>query len=157
LHASDRIETRGAQRAHRDQCPELRRPLRGRGRPAADARRPGAVRFGGRHAAVRVHRHVCARLPGGGMAGWLGDRHRRLVIAAVGVGMWSVATIGSGLAPSVIADLYPRESRGRALALFSAAIPVGTAFGYVLGGAIGTAWGWRAAFLVAGIPGLVLG
>ena len=113
-------------------------------------------------------------------AGWLGDRHPRLVISAIGVGVWSLATIGSGLAPtyaallaaravtgvgeasysvvtpSVIADLYPPERRGRALALFYAAIPMGTALGYVVGGAIGTAWGWRSAFLVAGAPGALL-
>ena len=58
--------------------------------------------------------------------------------------------------PSVIADLYPSERRGRALAIFYAAIPCGTALGYGLGGAIGAAWGWRAAFLIAGAPGAVL-
>jgi MFS family permease len=114
------------------------------------------------------------------VTGWLGDRYRRLVLASVGVAVWSVATVGSGLAPtfavllvaraitgvgeasyavvtpSLIADLYPPDRRGRALAVFYAAIPVGTALGYVAGGAVGTAWSWRAAFLLAGAPGAVL-
>jgi MFS transporter, Spinster family, sphingosine-1-phosphate transporter len=114
------------------------------------------------------------------LTGWLGDRYRRLALAAAGVAVWSVATVGSGLAPSygilllaraitgvgeasyavvtpsLIADLYPAERRGRALAVFYAAIPVGTALGYVAGGAVGAAWNWRAAFLMAGLPGAVL-
>jgi predicted MFS family arabinose efflux permease len=42
------------------------------------------------------------------------------------------------------------------LAIFSMAIPVGSALGYVLGGAVGFRWGWRHAFFLAGLPGLVL-
>jgi MFS family permease len=112
--------------------------------------------------------------------GWLGDRGGRLRLAAVGVVVWSLATFGSGLAPtfavlllaralvgigeasygvitpSLISDLYPASHRGRALAIFYAAIPVGSALGYMLGGAIGTAFGWRTAFFAAGGPGLLL-
>jgi MFS family permease len=112
--------------------------------------------------------------------GWLGDTRTRLRLAAAGVLIWSLATVGSGLAPSfaallaaralvgvgeasyavvtpsLIADLYPPERRGRALAIFYAAIPGGTALGYMLGGAIGAHHGWRAAFFVGGAPGLVL-
>ena len=58
--------------------------------------------------------------------------------------------------PSLLSDLYPPERRGRALATFYAAIPVGTALGYAVGGTIGSNFGWRAAFLVAGVPGLLL-
>jgi MFS family permease len=112
--------------------------------------------------------------------GWLGDSRPRLRLAAAGVALWSVATIGSGLAgsfmalllaralvgvgeasyavvtPSLISDLYPAERRGRALAVFYAAIPAGTALGYMLGGIIGAHYGWPAAFFVGGGPGLVL-
>jgi predicted MFS family arabinose efflux permease len=114
------------------------------------------------------------------IAGWGGDRHARLPIAAAGVVVWSVAVTASGLAPtyalllvaravtgvgeagyavvtpSLLSDLYPPERRGRALATFYAAIPVGTALGYAVGGTIGSNFGWRAAFLVAGVPGLLL-
>src|SRR5687767_5029910 len=97
--------------------------------------------------------------------GWLGDRRARLHMAAAGVAIWSAATFGSGLAPtfawlllaralvgigeasyavvtpSLISDLYPAERRGRALAIFYAAMPVGTALGYMLGGRIGSSFG----------------
>ncbi len=114
------------------------------------------------------------------LIGSLGDRHSRLRMAAAGVAIWSAATFASGLAggfatlllaravvgigeasygvvtPSIISDLYPAERRGRMLAIFYAAIPVGTALGYMLGGQIGADHGWRAAFFVAGAPGLLL-
>jgi MFS transporter, Spinster family, sphingosine-1-phosphate transporter len=113
--------------------------------------------------------------------GLLGDRMHRLRLAVFGVAVWSAATFGSGLAtgfatlliarclvgvgeasyavvtPSVISDLYPAERRGRAMALFYAAMPVGSAVGYMLGGAIGEHSGWRNAYFVAGGPGLLLG
>jgi predicted MFS family arabinose efflux permease len=112
--------------------------------------------------------------------GWLGDRRARFPLAAIGVFVWSAATFASGLAPnyplllvaraltavgeasytvvtpSLISDYYPVERRGRALALFYAAIPIGSAVGVMLGGAINAHWGWRAAFYVAGAPGAAL-
>jgi MFS family permease len=114
------------------------------------------------------------------VAGWLGDRQSRLRLAGAGVLVWSLATVGSGLAPtyallliaraatgvgeasygvvtpSLLADHYPPERRARILGVFYAAIPVGTALGYIAGGTIGEAFGWRAAFLVAGVPGIAL-
>src|SRR5262245_123594 len=114
------------------------------------------------------------------LAGWLGDRWARLRLAAAGVLIWSVATIASGLAPtygallvartvigvgeasyaivtpSLLSDYYPPERRTRVFALFYAAIPIGTAIGYALGGTIGSHFGWRTAFLFAGLPGAVL-
>jgi MFS family permease len=112
--------------------------------------------------------------------GWLGDRHPRLRLAAIGVVIWSAATFGSGLAPtfgwlllaralvgvgeasysvvtpSLIADLYPSERRGRALAVFYSALAVGPALGYIVGGWIGKGHGWRYAFFVGGGPGFLL-
>ncbi|HET9707052.1 MAG TPA: MFS transporter, partial [Gemmatimonadales bacterium] len=61
-------------------------------------------------------------------------------------------TIGPGL----LADHFPPRSRGRALAVFFMAIPVGAALGYMIGGFVDNQWGWRRAFFVAGIPGLLL-
>lgn len=111
------------------------------------------------------------------LAGWLGDRQSRLGLAATGVFVWSVATAASGLAPtyallllaravigvgeasyavvtpSLLADCYPSDRRARTLGIFYAAIPVGTALGYILGGVIGEWHGWRAAFFIAGAPG----
>ncbi len=42
------------------------------------------------------------------------------------------------------------------MAVFFAAIPIGSALGYVVGGLVDHAWGWRAAFFVAGAPGILL-
>jgi MFS transporter, Spinster family, sphingosine-1-phosphate transporter len=58
--------------------------------------------------------------------------------------------------PSLLSDYFPRDQRGRVMAIFFCAIPVGTALGYVVGGLMGEHFGWRNAFFVAGIPGLAL-
>ncbi len=112
--------------------------------------------------------------------GTLGDRGRRPRLIAAGVAIWSLATFLGGFArgfatlfaaratvgvgeaaygsvsPALLADYFPAAKRGRVLAIFSAAIPIGTAAGYVLGGQINHLYGWRAAFFVAGLPGLLL-
>jgi MFS family permease len=72
--------------------------------------------------------------------------------AAVGIGESAYGTIS----PALLADYFPRSRRGRVFAVFFMAIPVGSALGYVLGGQIDQAYGWRAAFFAAGIPGLFL-
>jgi MFS family permease len=72
--------------------------------------------------------------------------------ALVGVGEASYATI----APTLIDDLAPPEKKGSWLAIFYAAMPIGAALGYVTGGIVEKSHGWRAAFFVAGGPGLVL-
>src|SRR5437867_53893 len=113
-------------------------------------------------------------------AGWLGDVGSRLRLAAIGVFVWSLATVASGLAPtygwlllaravigvgeasyavvtpSLLSDCYPAERRARMLGVFYAAIPIGAALGYIVGGVIGEAHGWRTAFFIAGAPGAVL-
>ena len=61
------------------------------------------------------------------------------------------------LAQPFLAEQYPKEKRATILALFGLALPVGAALGYFLGGVIGGAWGWRAAFLWVGLPGALLG
>jgi MFS family permease len=115
-----------------------------------------------------------------GPAGWLGDYSNRLRVVATGVFVWSIATVASGLAPtyawlllaravigigeasyavvtpSLLSDCYPAERRATVLGIFYAAIPVGSALGYIVGGVIGEAHGWRAAFFVAGAPGAAL-
>ena len=112
--------------------------------------------------------------------GALGDRLRRTRLIAFGVALWSLATATAGLAgsfimlfaaratvgigeaaygtiaPTVLADYYAPGRRGRIMAIFACAIPIGSALGFILGGLVDTHFGWRAAFLVAGVPGLVL-
>ena len=58
--------------------------------------------------------------------------------------------------PALLADCFAVARRGRVFAVFNMAIPVGSALGYVLGGLIGHHFGWRAAFFVAGAPGMLL-
>jgi predicted MFS family arabinose efflux permease len=115
------------------------------------------------------------------VTGWLGDRFPRRFLVGSGVLLWSIATVASGLAatyrqlltarsfigigeagfgavsPTIISDLFPKERRGRMLAYFYVAIPVGSAIGYLLGGAVGASHGWRMACFVAGAPGILLG
>lgn len=112
--------------------------------------------------------------------GWLGDHGNRLRLAAGGVVVWSLATALAGFAgsyrtllaaraavgigeasfgtvsPGLVADFFPKERRGRVLAWFYLAIPVGSALGYILGGLLGQNFGWHAAFLMVGLPGLLL-
>lgn len=114
------------------------------------------------------------------LAGWLGDRVQRRRIVAASVAAWSLATLGSAwapdvatllvmrglvgigeagyatVAPSMIADLFHPAQRGRKLSWFYLAIPLGSALGYLVGGAVGEPYGWRAAFMVASVPGLLL-
>src|SRR5256885_4529371 len=72
--------------------------------------------------------------------------------AAVGVGEAAYGTIS----PALLADYFPRARRGRVFAVFFAAIPIGSALGYIVGGLVDQYFGWRQAFFVAGVPGLVL-
>jgi len=114
--------------------------------------------------------------------GWLADRYSRWLLVSLGVIVWSIASGLSGLAdgitvmlltrifvgvgeaaygpaaPTIISDLYAVERRGRVMACFYAAIPVGSALGFLLGGLVlklGYSWHW--AFFVVVPPGIVVG
>jgi MFS family permease len=114
------------------------------------------------------------------LAGLLGDRVPRTWLIAGGVGIWSAATVASGLAdsyhhlliarafigigeagyatvaPSLISDLFERDRRGTMLSVFYAATPIGAALGFAVGGYMAIHHGWRQAFFLAGAPGLLL-
>jgi MFS family permease len=77
-----------------------------------------------------------------------------LVLARIGVGIGEAA--GSPATVSVIADYFPRERRASAMAIYSLAVPLGAFLGGSAGGYVAYHWGWRAAFLIVGIPGVVL-
>ena len=83
----------------------------------------------------------------GGFAALLASR------AIIGVGEAAYATVG----PSILGDWFPPQRRSTVLAIFYAAIPVGSALGFLVGGLVSESLGWRAAFFVAGGPGLLLG
>jgi predicted MFS family arabinose efflux permease len=72
--------------------------------------------------------------------------------ASVGIGEASYGTI----APALLADFFPRSRRGRVMALFFLATPVGSALGYLFGGTLGQSLGWRNTFFLVGFPGLAL-
>ncbi len=112
--------------------------------------------------------------------GMLGDRVARNRLIAVGVAIWGAATFLSGLARSyaalfftralvgvgeasygptgtaMVSDLFPKSQRGLVNGIFNAAIPLGGAIGVATGGLVGSRFGWRAAFLLVGVPSLVL-
>jgi len=78
----------------------------------------------------------------------------QLLIARAGVGIGEAAY--ASISPALLSDYFPRALRGRAFAVFYVAIPVGSAAGFLLGGALERAFGWRAAFYAVGLPGIVL-
>ncbi|MGB7926104.1 MAG: MFS transporter [Pyrinomonadaceae bacterium] len=71
--------------------------------------------------------------------------------AIVGVGESSYSTI----TPSLIADYFPPQRRATALGVFQAAIPMGFALGFVIGGLLASYFGWRMAFMIVGVPGIL--
>ena len=114
--------------------------------------------------------------------GRLGDTMSRWLLVGMAVILWSLATGGTGLAtgylilfftrclvgvgeaaygpvaPAMLSDMYPVDHRGRVMSWFYVAIPVGSALGFVIGSQVAeTSLGWRGAFYLAVIPGIVLG
>lgn len=132
---------------------------------------------------------------GAPLFGRLAEKRSRWMLIGIGVILWSLASGASGLAgaffallltrcfvgigeaaygpvaPALISDFYPVKVRGQVLAWFYMAIPVGSALGYVVGGAVSRSaigdWGaqwlgvhaesWRWAFYLLVLPGLILG
>jgi MFS family permease len=113
--------------------------------------------------------------------GYLGDRYRRGRLIALGITIWSLATAGAGIAasfgqlliarsavgigeanyatiaPGLLSDFFVKHRRGMVMSIFFAAIPLGTAFGYLLGGHFGSPdhLGWRHTLYLVGLPGLL--
>ena len=111
--------------------------------------------------------------------GRLADKIGRKKILSAGVFAWSLLTAASGLAQnfwhifalrlgvgvgeascapaatSLIGDLFPASWRAKALAIFMLGLPVGVALSFAVSGTIAKEYGWRAAFFVAGIPGIL--
>jgi MFS family permease len=130
------------------------------------------VRFGVLSASFMIVYTVVSLL-----MGWMGDRYNRRMLLSAGVGLWSLATVGTAfsenfaqmffwrallgvgegtygaIAPALLSDLFPPRYRGRAIGLYQLALPLGGALGYGIGGWIGQHWQWRAAFWVVGLPG----
>ena len=112
--------------------------------------------------------------------GWLGDTRNRAKILSFGAALWSLSTFFTGFAKNFqvlmssrfflgigesaftttaipfLSDFFAPQKRGRILAIFSSALPVGAALGYILGGVLGSTVGWRMAFFIVGVPGLLM-
>jgi len=111
--------------------------------------------------------------------GRLSDRSSRKRILSVAVLVWSALTsisaitrsywqmfatrLGVGVgeaacapaATSLIGDLYPAARRARALSIFMLGLPIGIALSYLVSSFVAHTYGWRAAFFVAGVPGVI--
>ncbi|NOT61338.1 MAG: MFS transporter, partial [Acidobacteria bacterium] len=113
--------------------------------------------------------------------GYLGDRYRRGRLVAFGIVIWSLATAAAGIAtnfiqlllsrsavgigeanyatiaPGLLSDFFIKARRGLVMSIFFAAIPVGTAIGYLSGGYLGAPerMGWRHTLFLVGLPGLL--
>ncbi len=110
----------------------------------------------------------------------LADRANRVSIISVALVVWSgmtaacgmaqnflqmlLARIGVGIgeagcsppAHSLIADYFPPDKRASALSIYALGIPIGSILGLLAGGWIAEIYGWRAAFFIVGIPGILL-
>lgn len=110
----------------------------------------------------------------------LADRKNRVTIIAVALSLWSgltalsgacqnftqlaIARVGVGIgeaggsppAHSLISDYFPKEKRAGALAFYAMGIPIGIAFAFLGGGWLTESFGWRTAFVVVGLPGIIV-
>lgn len=108
------------------------------------------------------------------------ERHNRMTILAICLGIWSAMTAACGFAVnyatlvaarigvsigeagctppanSVISDYFPADRRASALSIYALGIPIGSMIAAVGGGWIATHVGWREAFIWLGVPGVVL-
>ena len=96
------------------------------------------------------------------LAGWsaftaisgFAQNFTQLALARVGVGIGEAG--GSPPAHSLLSDLYPKEERAGALAVYAMGIPIGVTLAYLGGGWVMANFSWREAFIVVGLPGVVL-
>jgi predicted MFS family arabinose efflux permease len=111
---------------------------------------------------------------------WLADQFNRRNIIAIAMALWSAMTALCGMATgfaslfltrvgvgvgeaggmppsySLISDYFPPERRGLALAVLGMGVPLGVLVGFLVGGWVNEFFGWRTAFMVVGIPGVIL-
>ena len=112
----------------------------------------------GRWADVGVRRTIVATILGfwsfmtclGGVA----QSYLQLALTRIGVAIGEAGA--SPAAQSMVADLYPLAQRGRALAIMSAFGSLGIFFSLFLGGWLSDTVGWRMAFVLVGLPGLLV-
>lgn len=111
---------------------------------------------------------------------WIADRYNRRNLLAISITVWSAMTAMCGLAagytqlllarigvgigeaggtPScnaIVADYFPADRRAMAMTIFALGAPIGAWLGADLAGAVAAEYGWRSAFFVLGVPGILL-
>ena len=78
----------------------------------------------------------------------------QLALARIGVGIGEAGS--SPPSHSMIADLYPKEKRSSAMSIYALGVYLGIMIGFIVGGFVAQWWGWRAAFFVVGLPGILI-
>jgi len=113
--------------------------------------------------------------------GFFADRFSRKAIIAIGILLWSVATLAGGFAStflfflipraivglgeaayapaaqSMISGAFPQERRAIAQAIFASGMLLGGAAGHALGGIIAQRYGWQEALFIVAFAGIVPG
>ncbi len=84
----------------------------------------------------------------------LAQNYLQLLLARIGVGVGEAG--GSPPSHSMISDIFSPERRAGAIGFYSTGVNIGILFGFLLGGWINEFFGWRVAFFVVGVPGLIL-
>lgn len=84
----------------------------------------------------------------------LSQNYIHLLLARIGVGVGEAG--GSPPAHSMISDVFPEKERATALSIYSIGIYIGILTGFALGGVIAETFGWRMAFFVVGLPGILV-
>ena len=111
---------------------------------------------------------------------WMADRYNRRNIVSVAIGLWSLMTALCGMATgfislflarigvgigeaggspptfSLISDYVKPERRSTVFAILNSSTPIGVFVGFKVGGWVNEFFGWRAAFLIVGIPGIIV-
>ncbi len=82
------------------------------------------------------------------------QNYTQLVLARIGVGVGEAGCTPP--AHSLISDIHPKEKRASALAFYSLGVPIGAVLGTIAGGTMADAFGWRWAFVICGLPGLII-
>ena len=110
----------------------------------------------------------------------IADRSNRRNIVAIAIGLWSFMTAISGFVQnygqllaarvgvgvgeaggsppphSIVSDIFPPERRASALAFYSTGVNLGILFGFLFGCWLNEFFGWRVAFVVVGVPGILI-
>lgn len=82
------------------------------------------------------------------------QNYTQLLLARIGVGVGEAG--GSPPSHAIISDIFPPSRRATALGFYSMGVNIGILFGFLAGGWLNEIFGWRTAFLVVGIPGVIL-